>query len=190
MRTLVILAMSAWTSFAQQTGGRIGEQGQPLTWREEVSSLEAQLTQLRKTYSESHPSVVALERKLALLRSENSGVARVVLPARWWKNPETARYVGLTADQQKRMDDVFQKYRFKLIDLSGALEKEELTMEPLVGAAPLDQEKITIQIDRVAEARADLERANGRMLLEIRKLLSPAQWAKLNERFSFPLAPQ
>src|SRR5580693_2066322 len=105
MRTLVILAMSAWTSFAQQTGGRIGEQGQPLTWREEVSSLEAQLTQLRKTYSESHPSVVALERKLALLRSENSGVARVVLPARWWKNTETARYVGLTADQQKRMDE-------------------------------------------------------------------------------------
>jgi Spy/CpxP family protein refolding chaperone len=79
---------------------------------------------------------------------------------------------------------VFQQYRLKLIDLNGALQKEEITLEPLVSAEPLDEAKITAQIDRVAQARAELEKANGRMLLGIRKLLMPDQWSKLNQGFS------
>jgi hypothetical protein len=39
--------------------------------------------------------------------------------------------VGFIADQQKRMDDIFQQYRLKLIDLTAALQKEELILEPL-----------------------------------------------------------
>jgi Spy/CpxP family protein refolding chaperone len=100
-------------------------------------------------------------------------------PDKWWNNPSLAAWVGLTADEQKKMDDVFQQYRLKLIDLSSALEKEEATLEPLVAAAQLDESKIAAQIDRVAQARAELEKANGRMLLGIRKMLTQDQWNKL-----------
>ena len=79
------------------------------------------------------------------------------------------------------MDDVFQQSRLKLIDLIAALEREEVTLEPLVAAEPLDESRITAQIDRVAQARAELEKANGRMLLGIRKLLTPEQWSKLSQ---------
>ena len=44
-----------------------------------------------------------------------------------------------------------------------------------------DEGKIVGQIDRVAQARAELEKANARMLLAIRQVLTPEQWKKLQE---------
>jgi Spy/CpxP family protein refolding chaperone len=78
------------------------------------------------------------------------------------------------------MDDIFQQHRLRLIDLNAAVEKEEVTLEPLVADETLDDAKITAQIDRVAQARAELEKANGRMLLGIRKVLTPEQWQRLS----------
>lgn len=98
---------------------------------------------------------------------------------RWWDNPTMAQKLGLTADQQKRMDDIFQQNRLKLIDLNAAVQKAEVTMEPLVSADQPDEAKIETQIDRVAQARADLEKANARFLLAIRQVLTPEQWNKL-----------
>ena len=100
-------------------------------------------------------------------------------PGRWWNNPEMAQKLGLTADQQKKMDDIFQQSRLKLIDLNASLQKEETIMEPLMGADQPDEAKILEQIDRVAQARAELEKANARMLLGIRRALTPDQWKKL-----------
>ena len=52
-------------------------------------------------------------------------------------------------------------------------------MEPLVAAESPDEAKIVAQIDKVAQARAELEKANARMLLGIRRLLTPEQWNQL-----------
>ena len=100
-------------------------------------------------------------------------------PGRWWKNPEMVQKLGLTTDQQKKMDDIFQQNRLKLIDLNASLQKEETIMEPLMEADQPDEAKILEQIDRVAQARAELEKADARMLLGIRRALSPEQWKKL-----------
>jgi len=87
----------------------------------------------------------------------------------------------LSADQKKKMDDIFQQHRMKLIDLNAAVQKAELTMEPLVAADQPDATKIEQQIDKVAQARADLEKTNARMLLAIRGVLTPEQFQKLKE---------
>jgi periplasmic protein CpxP/Spy len=100
---------------------------------------------------------------------------------RWWDNPEVAERIGLTDDQKKKMDDVFQQARLKLIDLDAALKKEEVSMEPLVNSDQPDEAKLLAQIDRVAQARAELEKANARMLLGIRRVLTVDQWKKLQE---------
>jgi Spy/CpxP family protein refolding chaperone len=99
--------------------------------------------------------------------------------ARWWVNPQVASRLALTPDQQKKMDDVFQQSRLKLIDLSAALDKEEAVLEPLVEADQPDAPKIRAQIDRIAQARAELEKANANMLLGIRLILTPEQWHSL-----------
>jgi Spy/CpxP family protein refolding chaperone len=98
---------------------------------------------------------------------------------RWWKNPEMVEKLGVTADQQKKMDDIFQQHRLKLIDLNASVEREEVTLEPMMGADQPDEARIVAQIDKVAQARAELEKANARMLLGIRRILTPDQWKKL-----------
>src|SRR5271165_2848483 len=76
-------------------------------------------------------------------------------PGKWWDNPEARAHLGITAEQQKKMDDVFQQSRLKLIDLHAALEKEEATLDPLINGATLDDARILPQIDRVVQARAE-----------------------------------
>jgi len=98
---------------------------------------------------------------------------------RWWTDPMVAQRLGLTSDQQKRIDAVFQQNRIKLIDLNASLQKEEATLEPLLEADTPDEPKILAQIDRIAQARAELEKANGRMLLGFRTVLTQDQWRKL-----------
>jgi Spy/CpxP family protein refolding chaperone len=98
---------------------------------------------------------------------------------KWWDNPQVAEQLALSADQKKKMDDIFQQHRMKLIDLNATVQKAELTMEPLVAADQPDEAKIVAQIDKVAQARADLEKENARMLLGIRGVLTPEQYQKL-----------
>jgi Spy/CpxP family protein refolding chaperone len=87
--------------------------------------------------------------------------------------------LDLTAEQRKSIDDIFQQHRLKLIDLEAALQKEELILEPLVNAEQPDDAKVTAQIDRVAQARSELEKANSRMLWQVRRILTPDQWKQL-----------
>jgi Spy/CpxP family protein refolding chaperone len=100
----------------------------------------------------------------------------------WWKNPRVVETLSLTPDQVKRMDGIFQESRLKLIDLRANVQKQEVMLEPLLSANPVDSAKAMVQIDKVAEGRADLEKANARMLLGIRGVLTPDQWTKLHDR--------
>lgn len=116
------------------------------------------------------------------MRSDRSDMRtglRMGPPGMWWKNPDLVQKLSLTADQQKRMDDIFQQSRLQLIDLKANLEKQEVTLEPMLDANPPDTNKILAQIDKTAQARAELEKGNARMLLGIRNVLSPDQWTKL-----------
>ena len=101
------------------------------------------------------------------------------LSGTWWRTPLYAKAFDLTADQQKRMDDVFQDSRVRLITLDADLKVQEATLEPLMSAERLDEAKTLAQIDRVAQARAELEKANARMLLGLRMVMTSEQWDKL-----------
>ena len=98
---------------------------------------------------------------------------------KWWDNPQVAEQLSLTADQKKKMDDIFQQNRLKLIDLNASVQKEEAIMDPLVAADQPVEAKILAQIDKVAQSRAELEKANARMLLAIRGVLTADQYQKL-----------
>ncbi len=98
---------------------------------------------------------------------------------RWWNDSRVIDKLKLTDTQRKSMDDIYQQHRLTLVDLHGTLEKEELNLEPMIKADQPDENKILAQIDKVASARAELEKANARMLLGIRHELTPEQWKTL-----------
>src|SRR5258708_23575878 len=77
------------------------------------------------------------------------------------------------------MYGIFQQSRIQLIDLKANVEKQEVILEPMLDANPPDTNKVLAQIDHVAQARAELEKANAKMLLGIRGVLTADQWTKL-----------
>jgi Spy/CpxP family protein refolding chaperone len=85
----------------------------------------------------------------------------------------------LTDEQRKAMDGILLEHREKLIDLRASLQKAELELEPLVKDDQPNEGRILAQIDKVAQARAELEKANARFLLAIRGKLTPDQWKQV-----------
>lgn len=100
---------------------------------------------------------------------------------RWWDNPHVVKKLGLTDAQKQEMDQIFDKHRPQLKELNSKLKAEEATLFPLLQADNLNENKVLHQIDTVAQARANLEKANARMLFGLRKVLTQDQWKKLQE---------
>jgi Spy/CpxP family protein refolding chaperone len=98
---------------------------------------------------------------------------------KWWQNPSLAQKLNLSKDQQRRLEDIFQQNRLKLIDLTAALEREQAILDPLLSADKPQESKVLAQFDRVAEARVALEKANARMLWGFRTVLTADQWKDL-----------
>lgn len=99
----------------------------------------------------------------------------------WWNNPRIVDRLKLTDDQRKAMDQILLDHREKLIDLRANLQKAELALEPLMGADTPNDSAITAQIDKVVQARAELERANARFLLAIRDKITTDQWKQIQD---------
>jgi periplasmic protein CpxP/Spy len=98
---------------------------------------------------------------------------------RWWNDPEVIEKLNLTDEQRKTMDDILQKHREKLVDLHANVDKAELAMQPLMSADQPNESAVLEQIDKIAQARAELEKANARFLLALRAKLAPDQWKQL-----------
>lgn len=100
---------------------------------------------------------------------------------RWWNNPDIVQKLQLTDDQRKAMDGILQQHREHLIDLRANLEKAEVALEPLMRDDQPNESAVLQQIDKVAQARAELEKANARFLFALRSKLTPDQWKQVQE---------
>ena len=98
---------------------------------------------------------------------------------KFWRDPEVQQKLNLSPDQQKKLDATFDQNRTRLMDLHLNLKRSEENLEPLISADQPDEAQVLAQIDQVAQARAELEKQLARMMLDMRKNLTPEQWKTL-----------
>ena len=101
-------------------------------------------------------------------------------PGRWWDDKHFAKSLHLRPEQKKHMDDLFDENRPTLVSKYEALQQEESKMDALTRARTLDESALFAQIDRVAQARAELEKANTHLLLQVRKEMDADQITHLD----------
>jgi Spy/CpxP family protein refolding chaperone len=106
---------------------------------------------------------------------------------KWWKDSEVVKKVQITDSQIAQIEQVFVSYRVRLIDLNAELERQEARLEPLIEADQPDEVAVTSQIDSVAQARAELEKANALMALGMRRVLTADQWKRLQTVQNSPI---
>ena len=102
----------------------------------------------------------------------------------WWSNAALLTELGLTDVQKARIQSSFDSHRQGLVSSKEALEKEELQLSRLLEAESLDRPAVMGQINRVIQARAEMERTNATMTLEMRQQLTRDQWMQLQTRTS------
>jgi protein CpxP len=100
-------------------------------------------------------------------------------PGKWWKDAKVVSQVGISDGQAQQIEQIFIDHRMKLIDWMADLQKQELKLESALNADSPDEGQVSFQVDQVVAARGKLEKENALMMLNIRRVLSPDQWKKL-----------
>jgi Spy/CpxP family protein refolding chaperone len=100
---------------------------------------------------------------------------------RWWDDKSMVKSLKLRPDQQAHMDAIFEQNRAALLTRLQGVQQAETQMDELAKAPTLDEGALFAQIDRVAQARADLEKATTHLLLQIRKEMDPDQIKRLQK---------
>jgi hypothetical protein len=80
------------------------------------------------------------------------------------------------------MDAIFEQNRPALSVRLQALQQAESQLAEAAKGPDPDEAALFSQIDRVSQARAELEKANTHMLLQIRKEMDPAQISHLQNQ--------
>ena len=101
---------------------------------------------------------------------------------KWWQNERVVADLGLTPDQQARLDKLMFEHRDQMIDLRAGLEKAELRLREMMDDPVFNERGALEQIDRVTAARSLVEKHRAAMLVKTRTILSPEQWNKAKER--------
>lgn len=115
----------------------------------------------------------------------------LVLPAaadaqrfKWWQAEQVQRRLGLTREQVTRLEEIFQSYLPTLRRQKEALDFEESRFSDLVAKG--DHAQTLVQVDVVESARAALNKSRALQLVNMRRVLTADQHAKLtailNER--------
>ena len=95
---------------------------------------------------------------------------------KWWQLDYYIKELGLTAEQTRRMEEIFQKALPTLKVQKTALDDAEEKFERLVERG--DDNQVMEQVNLVEAARADLNKTRTLMLLGMRKVLTRDQWAR------------
>ena len=89
---------------------------------------------------------------------------------KWWLSEYYKKELGLTAEQTRRMEEIFQKALPTLKVQKTALDEAEAKFERLVERG--DDNQVMEQVNLVEAARADLNKTRTLMLLGMRKVLT------------------
>ena len=95
---------------------------------------------------------------------------------KWWQSDRYKTELMLTADQSRRLEEIFQNALPTLRAQMKGLESAETELERLVQRG--DDSAVMAQVARVETARAELNTSRTLMLLKMRRLLTTDQWIK------------
>ena len=113
--------------------------------------------------------------------AENRPGLQLGPPGRWWDDHSFAKNLKLRPDQQTRMDQIFEQNRPALLTRFQGVQQAQAQLETLSRSSSLDEAALFAQIDRLAQARAELEKANTHYLLQLRKEMDPDQIQRLEK---------
>lgn len=97
----------------------------------------------------------------------------------WWKNAEVMKEVGITAEQSKKIDDLFHNRLPDAMAREAELKKQDAILQRLLTERAVGTDVIGVQVDRVEASRTTLNKTRTIMIYEMHLVLSAEQYKKL-----------
>ena len=135
-----------------------------------------------------------MRRRIALLLTAVAFIAGSALaqaqlpPGKWWRRTEIVNQLGLTEEQQNRLETVFRGAANDLIDLRAQVEKANIALRGELDQPQLNRQAIQRVANRLSEARAHLFERELMMLVDMRAVLTDAQWQRMRAFLDNPNA--
>jgi hypothetical protein len=120
---------------------------------------------------------------IALLPISNA-FAQPLLSGKWWRRPEIVQSVSITDEQQDRLESIFRASANELIDLRGDVQKLTVALRGELDRTQLDASAIHRLAARLSETRGRLFDRELSMLIDMRKVLSDAQWIRVRNELN------
>jgi hypothetical protein len=102
-------------------------------------------------------------------------------PGKWWRRPEVIQMLSLSDEQQNRLEAISVKAANELIDLRGEVEKSNVALRAELDQPQLNREAIRRIAVHLNEARGRLFERELMMLVDMRSVLSDAQWNRMRQ---------
>ena len=103
-------------------------------------------------------------------------------PGKWWRQPRVIEDLSLTMEQQDRLDEVWRTAASDLIDAKGAVEKLQIALRGELDRPQLRRGEIQRIAGQLNDARGRLFERELMMLVDMRAVLTDAQWNRVRAR--------
>lgn len=100
---------------------------------------------------------------------------------RWWDDKTVVKTVGLSSQQKKQMDAIFDASKPAILAAYRELQKQQTRLETISKDPKADKSQTFAAIDAVNQARAALEKTVAQMYLQIRQQMTPDQVEKVEK---------
>jgi phage terminase Nu1 subunit (DNA packaging protein) len=101
----------------------------------------------------------------------------------WWTSPVVTD-LGLSQEQTHHIRLIVRSYRNRLFDARNSASKAEAELQDILNEPTVNLANARPVIDRLANARAETTRLFTSMSVELRGVLTQAQWRELIKRWS------
>ena len=118
---------------------------------------------------------------IALILVATTASAQQLPPGRWWRAPRIVETLGLTEEQQTRLEAIFRGAANDLIDRKAEVEKQNVALRGELDQRQLNRQAIQQIAGRLSEARGRLFDRELMMLVDMRGVLNEQQWQKLRD---------
>jgi Spy/CpxP family protein refolding chaperone len=103
-------------------------------------------------------------------------------PPKWWIDPQLRAQLGVTDQQSKAVDEVWQKSLPKLREARERLDGLEEALSKMIQDGA-DEPTVVALIEKVEATRLELNKGRTLMLYRMNKVLTPEQRAKVKAMF-------
>lgn len=100
-------------------------------------------------------------------------------PGKWWRRGDIIQTLGLTEDQQDRLDGIFRGAANDLIDTKAEIDKGSIALRGELDKPQLDRNAIRAIAQRINQARSRKFERELMMFADMRGVLTDPQWSHM-----------